>query len=337
MKKNNRIKIYSFVLMGIVLLLLNNCKKDNKEESIDPILTVPVLSTANVSSITSTTAICGGNVTNDQGKVISTRGVCWSTGQTPTVAGSKTTDGTGAGSFTSTITGLSPNTTYYVRAYATNSDGTGYGSIMIFSTQQPSLSVSDNDGNTYNTVIIGTQTWMAENLKTTKLNNGTSLSLITDNSSWSSESNPAYCWYNNDLSTNKSKYGALYNWYAVNSGNLCPSGWSVPTEAQWSTLITFLGGDSVAGGKLKETGTTYWSSPNAGATNESGFNGRPGGIRGFSNGTYVSENEIGVWWTSTQGDYISNAKQDKVSFDNTIISSYEGNKKNGLYVRCLKN
>ena len=122
--------------------------------------------------------------------------------------------------------------------------------------------VQDIDGNNYLTVTIGTQIWMAENLRTTKYNDGTAIPLVTDNTTWANLTTPAYCWYNNDAKTNGSTYGALYNWYSVNTKKLCPTGWHVPNDTEWTTLTTYLGGTAVAGGKLKETGTAHWYSPN---------------------------------------------------------------------------
>src|SRR5664279_5386678 len=127
--------------------------------------------------------------------------------------------------------------------------------------------LQDIDGNVYKNVTIVKQILMAENLKTTKFNDGTSIPLVRENSAWKDMNSPSFCWYNNDATTNKNNYGALYNWYTVNTNKLCPSGWHVPSDAEWTTLRTYLGGDSVAGGKLKETGTTHWKSPNTGATN----------------------------------------------------------------------
>ena len=146
--------------------------------------------------------------------------------------------------------------------------------------------VTDVDGNVYNTVTIGTQCWLQENLKTTKYKDGTSIPLVTDNSAWGSLSTPGYCWYNND-DTYKNTYGALYNYYTVLTNNLCPSGWHVATEREWSTLVTYLGGASIAGGKLKESGTTHWVTPNTGANNETGFIALPGGRREHPSGALI--------------------------------------------------
>jgi len=239
--------------------------------TISPVL--PTVTTGTTTPTSSTTASSGGNVTSDGGATVTARGVCWSTSQNPTISNSRTTNGSGTGTFTSSITGLSPNTTYYLRAYATNNEGTGYGNEVSFTTSDeiifnPSLTygeVSDIDGNYYKTIQIGSQIWMAENLKTTRYNDGSNIPLVTDNTAWSNLTTPGYCWYNNDAATYKNVYGALYNWYAVNTGKLCPSGWHVPSEYEWTLLVNYLGGVYAAGGKLKETGTTHWYSPNAGA------------------------------------------------------------------------
>ncbi len=258
----------------------------------------PELTTAPVSGITQTTAECGGIITSDGGATVTARGVCWSTNPNPTVADNKTTDGTGAGSFASSITGLDANTPYYVRAYATNSVGTGYGNTQSFTTAA-SGTVTDIDGNVYQTVTIGTQVWMAENLKVTRYRNGDAIPNVTDGGTWGGLTTGAYCSYNND-EDNVATYGRLYNWYAaVDARNIAPVGWHVPNDADWQTLVDYLGGGGVAGGKMKETGTTHWLSPNTGATNESGFSALPGGSRG-DNGFYYSIGSAALFWSSTE-------------------------------------
>ncbi len=160
----------------------------------------------------------------------------------------------------------------------------------------------DGSNNYYSVVQIGTQTWMAENLRATKFNDGTDIPLVTDYTDWDKLSTPGYCWYKNDADTYKIPYGALYNWFTVSTGKLCPAGWHVATNPEWATLVnTYLGGGSVAGGKLKETGTAHWKSPNTGASNETGFTALPGGNR-----TYGASRGIGYggfWWTATQMQY----------------------------------
>jgi uncharacterized protein (TIGR02145 family) len=157
--------------------------------------------------------------------------------------------------------------------------------------------VTDIDGNVYQTVSIGTQCWMKENLKVSKYRNGDPIPTNLDNTSWQSTTSGAYAIYNNDAANNTT-YGKLYNWYAVaDSRNLCPTGWHVPTDAEWTTLENYLGGRPVAGGKLKST-SNLWATPNTGATNESGFSGLPGGGRDL-NGTYDNIGNFGFWWSST--------------------------------------
>ncbi|MCK9639352.1 MAG: hypothetical protein M0R39_05525 [Prolixibacteraceae bacterium] len=294
-----------------------------------------VLTTGSISNITATTAVSGGNITTDGGAVVTARGVCWSTSSNPTTANPKTTDGTGTGSFTSSILGLSSNTTYYARAYAINSAGTSYGNQVSFVTTNTIVNgtVSDVDGNTYSTVTIGTQVWMASNLKTTKYNDGTAIPLVTDNSAWANLSAPGYCWYNNDAATNKSTYGALYNWYTVNTDKLCPTGWHVPTDAEWTVLTTYLGGESVAGGKLKETGISHWNAPNTGATNESGFTAVPGSYRYF--GTFINFGIFGYWWSSTEVSS-TEAMYRLMRYDDTHAYSIYNYKQDGISVRCIK-
>ena len=138
------------------------------------------------------------------------------------------------------------------------------------SAKQTGGTITDIDGNSYRTVIIGEQEWMGENLKVTRFNDGKEIPYVPEMDEWTRVTGPAYSWYDNDIS-NKDTYGALYNWFAVSSGKLCPAGWRIPDDSDWEVLTDFLGGLSVAGGKLKETGTSHWTLPNSGATNETGF------------------------------------------------------------------
>jgi uncharacterized protein (TIGR02145 family) len=193
----------------------------------------------------------------------------------------------------------------------------------------------DGDNNYYPVVQINTQLWMAANLKTTKFKDGsTVIPLVTDITVWSNLTSPGYCWYNNNEASYKNIYGALYNWYTVNTGNLCPTGWHVPTDAEWTTLITYLGGTSVAGGKLKETSTAHWTSPNAGATNETGFTALPGGNRNIS-GTCGNVGSDGYWWSSTEGPSATAWNRD-ASYGSTWVDRSNDGKQVGLSVRCVR-
>jgi len=190
--------------------------------------------------------------------------------------------------------------------------------------------VTDHDGNVYNTVKIGTQVWMAENLKTTKYNDNTAIPLVTDYSEWRSLTTPAYCWYDNDIS-NKTTYGALYNWYTVNTGKLCPTGWHVPSDEEWTILTNYLG--SMAGGRMRETGTTHWNSPNTDATNDSKFTALPGGDRS-NNGTFGSIGFDGYWWSATESN-AAYAWDRLMDFYVSNVSRYDVNKEVGFSVRCV--
>ena len=199
--------------------------------------------------------------------------------------------------------------------------------------------VTDGDGNEYHSITIGTQVWLNTNLKTTKYNDYTDIPLVTDNSAWENLATPGYCWYNNDQAKYGEVYGALYNWYAANSStnggkNVCPTDWHVPTEADWNTLIEFLGGTRVAGGKLKETDTTHWDSPNIMATNETLFNALPGGYR-YYNGKYYNVGHSGYWWCDQEfGD--NTARSWSLNYSYPIIDDNESYKQNGSSIRCIK-
>jgi uncharacterized protein (TIGR02145 family) len=241
------------------------------------------------------------------------------------------------------LTRLQPKTTYHYRTSAANTDGPVYGTDMTFTTTDikpvdivfnPDLtygSVSDNDGNVYKTIQIGAQTWMAENLRTTTLNDNTSIPLRTIYSTWTVLSTPAYCWYNNDSVA----YGIMYNWYAVKTGKLCPAGWHVPADSEWTTLATTLGGDSVAGKKMKETGSIHWLTPNSGATNESGFTALPGGYRNAGTGVFSDLKKLGYFWSATEYNAID-AIYLLLSYNSGHSESGSSNKNTGLSVRCLK-
>jgi uncharacterized protein (TIGR02145 family) len=201
-------------------------------------------------------------------------------------------------------------------------------------------SMTDQDGNVYKTIVVGTQEWMAENLRARTYRNGVAIPLVTDLTQWAANYNngtalPMMCWYLNDSATYACPYGRLYNWYAVtSSNNVCPAGWHVPSDAEWTTLTTFLGGQNVAGGKMKSTGTQYWQSPNAAADNSSGFSGLPGGTRNFD-GTFGIIGLIGYWWSSTENPTPTAWSRTLVyNFGLVSMNFYE--KTNGFSVRCLR-
>ncbi len=208
--------------------------------------------------------------------------------------------------------------------------------LIVSSMTLLAQTVTDIDGNVYHTVTIGTQVWMVENLKTTKYRNGDVIKNITDNTawygSWYGSNAGAWCYYDNN-SYNGTIYGKLYNWYAVDdSRKIAPSGWHVPTDAEWTTLTTYLGGVSIAGGKLKETGLTHWAGPNTGATNETGFTALPGGHReGYMH-------SIGYWWsaTSVDNEYSQYAWSRNMDYDYSDVFRGKVFKTYGYSVRCVK-
>ena len=191
--------------------------------------------------------------------------------------------------------------------------------------------ITDADGNVYHTVKIGTQTWTVENLKTTKYNDGTAIPLATDGTAWGNLTTPGYCWYKNDAATYKTTYGALYNWYAVNTGKLAPTGWHVPTDAEWSTLLAYLGGSD---GKLNDTGTVHWISPNTGATNKTGFSALPGGYRNC-NGYFDYIGNYGYWWSATE-DNASYANNRYLNYDSSNLYRDSNFKSCGFSVRLVR-
>jgi uncharacterized protein (TIGR02145 family) len=518
--------------LGIILtiLIFSSCK-----EKPGP----PILSTTPVTSITATSAVSGGNVTDDGGSAIISRGVCWNTLDKPETTNNKTSDSGSSGTFISNLTQLTPNTNYFIRAYATNSVGTSYGSSVSFKTLGdkpaitaayttelqvntaklfgsinpnslttivtfeyglttsygsnaippqntlsgdsnldvtvtltslnpgkiyhyrikaenslgttyssdiifttlglvpsitslsasnislssaslnclvnpndlpttvtaeygsdinygniieviqgaitgnsyfslsyvlnglPQLSVvhfrfkavnqlgittsadisfstigviSDLDGNYYQTVLIGNQGWMTKNLKTTKYNDGTAIPNVTVGTTWGALTTGAYMDYSNDP-LNSAIYGKLYNWFVVDNNastkmasnggkNVCPTGWHVPSDAEWTTLTNYLGGEDIAGGKLKETGLTHWKDLNTGATNETGFSALPGGYT-YYDGTCLGIGYSGHWWSSTE--YPTAAGWSRyMSYSYTKVFRTYHNKQYGRSVRCVR-
>ncbi len=197
------------------------------------------------------------------------------------------------------------------------------------------ITVTDIDGNVYNTITIGNQVWMVENLKVTRFRNGDPIDNITGSTTWKGLTTGAYCWYNNDIA-NKDIYGALYNWHAVSdSRNIAPAGWHVPTDAERLTLDTYLGGSNVAGGQLKEEGVVHWTTPNTGATNTSGFTGVPAGYRVSSTGAFSSLGLQNYIWSATQNDAAS-AFRRQLQYNSINAPTAVSDKKSGFSVRLVK-
>ena len=282
------------------------------ELDIEPVIEsdLPILTTKEVTGISRTGAITGGNITNDNGETITARGICWSTEINPTIEDNKTENGMGAGEFTSNLTGLEQFTTYFVRAYATNKSGTAYGSTYSFVTQGPFT--DSRDGKQYETVLIGNQEWMAENL--------------------AYEAKQGSIWaYDYDTSSVET-YGWLYDWNTAQE--VCPEGWHLPSDIEWNTLIESLGGIAKAGGALKNI--SGWNTPNVGATNSSGFTGLPGGV--FHNNWKFFEGVgvYGVWWSSIEGSNPSTALNYRLFRSSAEVNLRIDRKTSGFSCRCVR-
>lgn len=391
---------------------------------------IPSISTSPPAIIMATSVLAGGNVTNDGGSTVTARGLVWNTSTNPTVDHNKTTNGTGLGQFESEITNLTPNTTYYVRAYASNSNGTSYGNEIVvttltgvvgfgaltvdeitentarltgvitdiagtqviekgfvwsdeqnptvqtnkmtvsggmlnsysvvisdlkpgvkyfakayaindlgvfystekeFNTLAPSFGeMEDIDGNTYKTVRIGEQWWMAENLRVTKYADGTAIPYASSSEEWYNlNRSPAYTFYNNDSEVER-VHGKMYVDWTLEQCCICPSGWRLPTREEYLELIAFLGGELVAGESLKSS--NGWLGELANGNNLSGFNGLPSGMRG-STGSFGGFGTQSGWWASGRYYLFLSSTNDRASVRiNTGFDSANW----GMSIRCIR-
>jgi uncharacterized protein (TIGR02145 family) len=308
MKKKNSILIYPFVIMGVLIMLTTSCKKDEDEAvKKDPIITWANPADISIGTMLSATQL---NATADvPGTFV----------YTPAIG---------------TILNEGANQDLKVDFTPTDTETYNTATKTVKINVTDLTTVTDIDGNIYHTVVIGTQTWMLENLKVTHYRNGDAIPNVTDGAEWIGLLTGAYCDYDN-TPDNSTTYGKLYNWYAVNdSRNLCPSGWHVPTDTEWTTLTDYLGGIDVAGGKMKETGTTHWNTPNTGATNESGFTALPGGGRNYY-GTFDVIYDNGGWWSVTSDD-LTHAWSRYVYYLDETVTRNNNTKTSGWSVRCIK-
>ena len=301
------------------------------------------LTTWQISSITHNSAVSGGNIMADIGMQITSRGVCWSTHTEPTINDNKTTDGTGIGFFASNLSGLNPGTAYFIRSYTSTKDGTIYGNELSFKTY--SGAVTDIDNNLYYTELIGNQEWMTDNLKVTRYRNGdligTTLPATKD---IRSETDPKYQWACEGDDRIVPAFGRLFTWYtATDSRKICPDGWHMPGNEEWSLLIEYLGGESVAGGKMKDTENyfpqTYpvrgsWLFPNIDATNESRFKAYGSGFRDPA-GPFRERYYRGTWWSSNDSSAIK-AFTRYCNYSSGYAFKTTSNKSTGYSVRCIR-
>ena len=338
---------------------------------------LPVVTTGNISNLYVSTVNMAGNITSDGGYAVTSRGFCFSTSPNPTVSSTlKVTAGSGNGSFSATMTGLEAGTTYYVRAFATNSQGTAYGVQKTLTTQAHGApctngpaTVTDVDGNTYHTLQMGTQCWMKENMRTTKLPNGTDIALGGTNNSTSTK----YRYYPNNIANNVASYGYLYNWPAAMNGasasssspsgrqGICPTGWHIPSKTEWETLITYMQSQTIYYcnnnsnniAKAMAINTGWISSSESCATgnnisqnNLSQFSAYPAGYfsPGANSNGYGSTTSSSFFWTTTQSS--STAYLFRIyhaSPNPTISTSFQiggvtlsGASNRAVAVRCLK-
>lgn len=346
MKYNPWSLLTKALLASIFLFLLANCKKNETGPLAEVITAEEVV-------LTQTKAISGGNVISDGGFPVTARGVCWSKKNKPSIKDNYTNDGSGSGLFTSEITGLNIGDNYYVRAYATTEKGTAYGDeILIRDHTGTEGTVTDIDGKTYKTIGIGTQIWMAENLKVSRYRTGDYLSYPGNDLWWRSITTGCYAWFDDD-ETWQNIYGALYDWTAVNEAKgLCPEGWHIPGDSDWNKIIIYMDGDSdQVGGLLKscrQVGSPLGGGCNTGehprwdentsfsGTDQFKFGALPGGFRLFDGSFPNFLGSNGQWWSSEEGSNNAEAIAYGLSSGSNNLFRDKYNKKFGFSVRCVK-
>jgi len=338
---NTQVSVWTYSNVGG---FYTRCLKDTT----DIFIQIPTLTIDTISDIHIFQAKCRSTISSNGGAEITARGVCWSIFHNPDITNNKTVGGSEAGSFVSEIQGLTPNTTYYLRAYAINKIGISYSNELSFTTTAlPDIiygSVTDVEGNVYRTVSIGNQTWMADNLKTTTYKDGSPIPNVTDDLEWSRLTSGAYCWYGNDEGTYKKEYGALYNYYTVMDGrNICPTGWHIPTHAEWTELRYCCQTpceEYHSDCYLKEAGSEHWNYPYN--TNETGFTGLPSGVRQALNigdgnlpyGKFRGIQYTAFFWQST-GEYFHLSSNDLINLYHEWY--FDHSPMNGYSVRCMEN
>lgn len=322
-----RIQETDRILLFLVLIFsLVACKKDD-------IGALPTITTYSPKFIASTSATVGLTVESD-GDSDFLCGIYMGVLQNPETTGTQFQIGSEAGTYLGQISGLTPETEYFVKAYVKNADVENLAEELTFTT--PAM-ITDIDDNVYETVILGDQVWMAENLRTIHYLNGDPID-STDPATLdiSVEDTPEYQWSYDGDDANTQIYGQLYTYYTISdTRKVCPAGWHVPSDSEWTLLESTLGGYDIAGSKLKESGNDHWVSPyNTDATNESLYTALPGGYRN-NNGEFSHTENYGYWWTSTESSDL-NTWVRSLYVQSSQITREDFSKKNGVSVRCIK-
>ncbi|QBZ98147.1 fibrobacter succinogenes major paralogous domain-containing protein [Flavobacterium sangjuense] len=337
-------KILIFCLVSVLLV---GCAADSEtggEVIIDPVFSVQ---TKSVASIGHESANVFGAISPSFVAATTEYGICYGFSPNPTIEGSFAV-GEGinplTGGFSCNLTSLAPLRNYYVRAYGTTSEGTVYGAQLNFSTLNRlyinGSAVVDADGNNYESIVINGKQWMKGNLNVSKYRNGDVIPEVTDMAEWDALTTGAWCYYEN-VTENGTTYGKLYNWYAINDPRgLAPTGWHIPSDAEWTSLTNFLGGTTKAGIKMRDLGET-WSTSAVLATNQAGFSALPGGY-GYLTHNYDPEDQpfnsmgdVAFWWSATASNPTT-AYSLNVNLNNSVT---RGSilKKTALSVRCVRN
>ena len=312
---------------------------------------LPEVNTLNATNISLTGCQAHANIVSSGSTTISSSGFCWNTTGKPTTLDSVISSNTSSGSFSLNISNLLPDRNYFVRAYATNSQGTSYGDVIKISTLNSLSSacpmyVYDYEGTQYPTAEIGNQCWMAENLRTKHYENGAEISLVSSNQIWANPYFASYSIY--DLSIfNETEYGYLYNWETIMGMDdffndtssilqgICPTGWHLPDSTETTILINELGGSNTAGQQLKESGYSHWNTHANGGNNNSGFSALPGGLRHPYNAHYLNMTMSGHFWIMDESNF-ENGLNLQILFDSHKATISPINKRAGLSVRCIK-
>jgi uncharacterized protein (TIGR02145 family) len=327
MKNIIRILIYPLIVMGFLLIFTNSCQKDETTSKKDPVITWENPGDITYGTLLSETQL---NATaNVPGTFVHTPGL-----------GTKLNEGTNQDlkvDFTPTDLATYNSASKTVKINVTKGTGNGGTTSAVFNQSKIYGTITDIDGNEYKTIIIGSQTWMAENIRTTHYQNGEAIFERTDETEWGNLSSGAYCNYRNTRNADTiATYGRLYNWFTIaDNRNIAPTGWHVPSDVEWTALMDYLGGDNVAGGKLKEEGTTHWNIFNAGATNETGFTALPGGFCNFF-GAFKDIGSYGIWWSTTE-DIEGDPYRWYICYEYSDVDRLGSSKTAGYSVRCLKN